>query len=672
MVKPLSFYDMQEGERVAKKAKTMATQSSALDKSRKEVIDHTLGVSYVIWNVVLPTLECEPEFELAEALFPLRALVTRKCLERQNRQDWLKLVCERGLLRTAMWLVKEYNFTKDDPCTWNELTFGAACAKGYLEIAEWLTTKFALTITDVAAVNNYALTYACQNGHMPVVVWIMTKFSLSPDQVRDDLHRVFEMVCVNGHLEIAKWITEYAPHKEIIAGVLRNVSAANHPDVSKWLMTTFRRELLDYFLRDDKMFPNTLGHFAACDDWESVKLLRDIFWQSEFMEVTVVICCRAGNIAAVDWLYATYSLPHYYITETLINDCCKLGHLQVVQLMLTKFKSGTIANQQFLMTACDNGRVDIVKWLLTITDSDTNFIIRTFLSACAYGQLEVAKYIYSQYTITAADVRKSADDGYTKSILDNSTGLRKACRNGHFETIKWMFDTFKLGLEDIREMGLLDKAFINGHYDLACWLLDNYISKVDYPEFDAVFVHVCSYGSVRMAQLYLDRFKYVLSHGTATWMMRSLLSKRHRTKEDIAKEIQMLKWITTTHNLYDCEIEPIGYYETPAKNREFEILEWFITTFKGTSELGRFCCFKEACLAPCMWFARFAADKFDPVSHRDEILDIAVRCVQFGYYEPLQFLARTFGVTFEELKTAKNWHTVCELKSMANVKKCFV
>ena len=118
-------------------------------------------------------------------------------------EDLFTLICERGYLRLAQWVIKmnpEFKQTLID-----EELMGDVCRLGKLHVAKWLHT---LSPELIQNVSNWIFYFACENGYLKIAKWL---FQVNPRYIEhkhQGLHSFWKS-CANGKLNIVNGYIQF-------------------------------------------------------------------------------------------------------------------------------------------------------------------------------------------------------------------------------------------------------------------------------------------------------------------------------------------------------------------------------------------------------------------------------------------------------------------------------
>ncbi|KAH3759070.1 hypothetical protein Pelo_9117 [Pelomyxa schiedti] len=193
--------------------------------------------------------------------------------------------------------------------------------------------------------------------------------------------------------------------------------------------------------------------------------------------------------------------------STAMCNCCKLGHLRVLQWMhnthpcdsLMMLMHGSLCMEQ----AFSHGHTDVLEWLMStygtkhtcrtfscppvsiIQNRDlfdrlaqchvigdvSESVKQWFPSLCGSSSVEIVQDIVERFNVTAEDCRR-----------ENCKPLRATCMKGNVGVARWITSRFGLGLEAVEQENA--QAFmmpcINGHILFAQWVYEQFHMTPDY------------------------------------------------------------------------------------------------------------------------------------------------------------------------------------------------
>jgi hypothetical protein len=115
----------------------------------------------------------------------------------------------------------------------------AACEHGHLRTAQWLIEQFNLTAFDIGECN--ALERACTSGHLRLAQWLVDGFGPSPAEADEWFMRdsTFRNTCVNGHLDVAQWFVDVFDPEVDDEWLWHATRGRVGPAVAEWLHEGF-------------------------------------------------------------------------------------------------------------------------------------------------------------------------------------------------------------------------------------------------------------------------------------------------------------------------------------------------------------------------------------------------------------------------------------------------
>lgn len=146
--------------------------------------------------------------------------------------------------------------------------------------------------------------------------------------------------------------------------------------------------------------------------------------------------------------------------------------------------------------AAKNGNLHVAKWahqcrleagLDLLHDSSTSPIYYDiFELSCEFGQLVISKWIYQEY-----------QQIITKNTKVMHTAFKLASKNGHLETIKWLYHINPIIVVDCYDA--FDLSCSNGHIEIADWLIK--LGAVTSKQVEKTFIDTCKKGHLECAKL---------------------------------------------------------------------------------------------------------------------------------------------------------------------------
>jgi ankyrin repeat protein len=126
----------------------------------------------------------------------------------------------------------------------------------------------------------------------------------------------------------------------------------------------------------------------------------------------------------------------YYKIPNTLQMACKEGCPSFIKHMkesgITKNDIEKEARQEAALQAAANGHVEVLKSLHLYLKFDINYEGKPLIEACKNGHLDIVKYIYDSFNISREILLEK--DVYFRA-------LKHACKNGHLEIVKYLYTT---------------------------------------------------------------------------------------------------------------------------------------------------------------------------------------------------------------------------------------
>jgi ankyrin repeat protein len=476
----------------------------------------------------------------------LQAILTEMCYE----DDLFHVICEKGYLQVAKWIIKTNPYFVPDLIHVDLMT--DVCLAGNLSMARWLLSISPDILVDEdedeEGAGHYLFRVVCNKGILNVAKWLVR---VNPEltEIKEKLYIPFWESCTKGHLNIARWI--YSNCSEEVCSLEKNSTSCEykltmfldvcrngHFDVVKWLSTIMPT------ISDEDDIRMLLHHTCMCGHLNIAKYIFKLYPNtniSMYDEHTFRMVCYWGRLNVAKWMLKIK--PDINIRaedDHAFHEACINGHLEVAKWLLHIKTDIDIRkeNDKVFIDACRNGRLEVAKWLFDIipgVEISIDDVINTleantvvvkwlfeimpelysydnrykiasaFKLSCLTGNLELVKLVFE----------KQAEYITIRSVITNSAFTR-ACHTGNMVLINWIIRQFSnLNISQNNESVFIS-ACSNGYFMLAKRLLeikpDINISSND----DKAFKKACENGHVEVFQWLENMFpeKYSVGHPT--------------------------------------------------------------------------------------------------------------------------------------------------------------
>lgn len=360
-------------------------------------------------------------------------------------------------LQTAKWVADKYSITPAQAHARGKMALQTACASGRLDVVKWLVARFGKG--DMRYAGDDGFQEACGNGHREVAEWVLTNVGLTlryldSDTIHCSSLRTFDLACGHGHLDIAQWLHDMCAFSvdDIVQGnIFTCVCAGGHIKVARWLMDTFAEPQREVFRGE---YPNAFA-----------------------------MACRSGHLHLVQWF-----APHVTREEvcgdnmSAMQYACLNGHLRVVKWVVQHFGLMVVEDSPDLfgtpfVEACSGGRLMVAQWLndqlalshgegATAAPIPKHYIYLSLAEACSMGHLDVVKWLVSCFGLTLVDVEENLHEG----------ALGSTCLDGPLHVAEWLVEYFGYTCDDVtaKNLGLLKKMCRSGKLDSVKWVVDRF------------------------------------------------------------------------------------------------------------------------------------------------------------------------------------------------------
>ena len=457
-------------------------------------------------------------------------------------------------------------------------------------------------------------------------------------------HTTYEYVC-----QIQEAIAAYLPHTKRLKDTVFSDYGLKH--------------LPSNCPRDTAVLPGeVLQRYVFIDDNVQDKLCS-----------TCVELARDGHLFALEWLSTRHIIGRHRALAAFLS-ACEGGQMAVAQWLASTFgldaKYIKSDGYKALSKACSSGNLELVKWLVSTAPPCIGANMEdSFIEACKHG-VPLVQFLIDKFCPSPT---KGLDVYY---LLQH-----KACENNRAELVMWLTDTFHLAtsgilpraasmgnlelvqslvarigkLEDITPSMNLTHAFTNacegGYLEVAKWLYDNYASgPVDSPtvlgaDINAVFMKVCCWGHLRLAQWFAETFVLEVSPN-------DLLYESCR-----CGRLEIAKWVTETYDVdAECRVDNV-VLKAAVRGRNLDIIQWLINKFGNISDADSsnniliMAC-KGGALDMAKWsVATFGLTREDVRAHNNQAL---ISACKGGHLCVAQWLAETFDLKDEDARAQDN------------------
>jgi hypothetical protein len=465
----------------------------------KDILSGILGEEIIFFDAC-----CNNKVEIAKFLY--NKFYSIRSLNYEVITEYLPYACKYGNLKTAKWLVKEYNIK----CV-NDRIFVQSCCNDQLEIVKWLYYSF--DFTDIDAFEIFK--NVCNYGYLDIAIFLYRNYKKIISR-SDVINEIFNNVLYES-LNVAKWLFEtFEPTKDdLYTDVFRDLCEYERIDVAKWLIEVFDLTEEELHIDDLKVF-EYLEKKSETELYQLLKTKYDFSHEkilSRYKEKTKKssqIELFPNSIRNIIGSYISileYNLSdqHFHIVEyigilfdpffdkeklmsVLIKSCVN-GDFNIVKL----FYSYNHLNVNILFyKACVNNHLKLVKWLYCDAKDDLKYYSKVFSLTCEHNHINVAKWLYKNIpnlTINASTFTKTCVVGHletakwlaeTFSIICETKSsyiiiFGETCENGHLETAKWIKENnTKFKIDEKRSIIIFDETCRNGHLEVIKWLYENY------------------------------------------------------------------------------------------------------------------------------------------------------------------------------------------------------
>ncbi|XP_071141706.1 ankyrin-1-like [Mytilus edulis] len=281
---------------------------------------------------------------------------------------------------------------------------------GYVYFAEYFIIKCPRHINNKEEQGRSPFYVACQNGHIPKVRYFM-KFYYDINAETANKTTALSATCLNGNNETNSL------HKT------KNGWSVLH--VACWMGHTKLVKLLtDVGINvNDTTNNGNTPLCAACENghYDTVKFLLDL------KDQRLNRCVDTTIKDEDEW--------------SVLHVACLKGHTKLVKLLTDvgiNVNDTTNNGTTPLCAACENGHYDTVKFLLDLKEQTLNRCVDTTIKdnqgwsvlhiACFMGHTEVIK-LFTDFGLNVNDTKNNS-----------TTPLCAACKNGHYDTVKFLLD----------------------------------------------------------------------------------------------------------------------------------------------------------------------------------------------------------------------------------------
>ncbi|XP_063405879.1 ankyrin repeat domain-containing protein 50-like [Mytilus trossulus] len=239
------------------------------------------------------------------------------------------------------------------------------------------------------------------------------------------------------------------------------------------------------------------------------------------------VACKKGHIAVVRYLtkYNEDINAHDVNNTTALSATCLNGHSVVAQLLLDNnadINKTNKINQDTLHHVCLSGNVKLVKLLLfgeyNVDTTKRDIYGRSSLhAACFKGHTEVVKLLIG----FGLDINETSNLG--------STPLFEACRNGQYDTVKYLFDLngqtlnsrVETTIKNEKGWSVLHAACQNGHCEVVKFLIGAVMNPNDTTNVGYTPLYkACEHGHCEIVKYLIDLNNQILNSRVDTTIKR--------------------------------------------------------------------------------------------------------------------------------------------------------
>jgi ankyrin repeat protein len=377
--------------------------------------------------------------------------------------------------------------------------FSIACGKGQLEFIKWMDDKFGLeNLMDLSISwnndkNDDPFLLACDNGQLDVAQYIVDKYDVVDQyDTMDNIKYSFCNVCEFGYLDMATWLydnfVEWVDIHLVDDYAFRWACTNGHLDVAKWLHTL---EDIDELNIED-------GFCAACTK-NQLDVAKWLFTLDEYINIHMSDDCilervlMYGHIDMAKWLLTLDTINNFNLDwNCLFNYICAGGHLDVAKWVISVKPWINTSNRYCLCFsyACENGHIELAKWLLEIQPEVLNAEDVLTMTAVT-DHMDVLEWLWTL-------------DGIWKADYCITHAFVAACRKGHFDNMRWLYDKGGVDIHMMSEYPLR-MACENSCTETFNWIIsldDDFDIRV-YD--DDAFYAACKNSNIHIAQWLADR-----------------------------------------------------------------------------------------------------------------------------------------------------------------------
>ncbi|VDI42961.1 serine/threonine-protein phosphatase 6 regulatory ankyrin repeat subunit A [Mytilus galloprovincialis] len=413
--------------------------------------------------------------------------------------------CEEGHYEIVKFLLdlngqalnSRVNTTLTDSTEWSVLD--VACYNGHIEVVK-LLVDVCINLNRTTDYGSTPLNKACQKGHYDTVKFLLDlNGQVLNSRVDTTIKSLFggsalHVACKNGHIEVVKLLVDVGMNLNDTSNSgstpLHKACEDGHCDTVKWLLDLNGQALNS---RVDTTIKDIIGwsalHVACYNGHEKVvKLLIDVgMYPNDTANsgaTPLHKACQKGHYDTAKYLLDLNGQTVNSRVDTTIKDkdgwsalhvACQKGHIEVVKLLINvglNINDTTNSGSTPLYLACQEGQFETVKYLMFLNGPILNSRVDTTIKcdngfsaleiACINGNLQIVKVLF--------DVGMNPND---KSNA-GTTPFYQACRNGHYEIVKYFLNlNRKLSnsrvdttIKDKDGWSALHVACFNGHAEI--------------------------------------------------------------------------------------------------------------------------------------------------------------------------------------------------------------